>query len=284
MKKILVIGKNGNLGSELVRQLQRETVTLVAWDKEELNITNAADGAKKIGALQPDVVFNCAAYNNVDAAEVDSSLATSINGDAPGFIAQACADAGAIFVHYSSDYVFNGESPAGYSETSQPQPINAYGQSKLLGEQAIQKNTDKFYIIRTSWLFGTKGSSPASKPSFVDTMLALAKTKPELKLVSDEQSRPTYIADLAVASIALAESGRSYGIYHIVNEGTASWYELAREAFSRKGLAVVTHPVSSSEFPRAAQRPRYGFLNNTKLPALRTWQEALAEYLQESSL
>src|SRR3989338_5149412 len=154
MEKILVIGKNGNLGSEIVRQLEDKDVT--AWDREDLDVTKRDDVLGEITELKPALVFNCAAFNNVDAAETDPGPANSINGYAPGYLAEACKSVGAILVHYSSDYVFDGASEQGYNEDATPNPIRAYGRSKVLGEGEVKKNTDRYYIIRTSWLFGKK--------------------------------------------------------------------------------------------------------------------------------
>lgn len=277
MQNVLVIGKNGNLGSELLRQLGDLAVGL---EREELDITHREEVLQKITELKPSVVFNCAAFNNVNAAEENSEAANLLNGYAPGFLAEACSAVGAVLVHYSSDYVFNGSSPEGYAEDVIPDPVNAYGRSKLLGEQELKAKTEKYYILRTSWLFGKKGPGELSKPSFVNVMLELAKTKPELKVVSDEQSRPTYIGDLARTSIEVVVQNKPFGIYHVVNEGTASWYELVKETFKIKGVNTQLIPVPGSEFKRAAKRPRYGFLNNTKLEKLRPWQGALFEHLQ----
>lgn len=278
MEKILVIGKNGNLGSELMRQLGSEAV---GWDREEMDITRREEVLQKITELKPSVVFNCAAFNNSDSAEENPEPANVLNGFAPGYIAEACEQIGAALVHYSSDYVFNGLSKDGYDEDAPSDPINNYGKSKVLGEKEIAGKTDRYYIIRTSWLFGKKGPGEISKPSFVDMILELSKTKPEIKAVEDESSRPTYVVDLARASVEIIRQQKPFGVYHVVNEGTASWYDLAKEALRLAGVSTSVVPVPGESFPRLAKRPRYGFLNNTKLPKLRPWKDALTEYLSQ---
>lgn len=281
-RPILLLGKNGNLGSEFMRQLSGSPV--VAWDREDLDVTDHNAVLHKITALGPRVIINCTAYNNVDEAEQSSAGALAINGYAPGYLAQAARTASALLVHFSTDYVFDGTSPHGYDESSVPHPLNAYGASKLLGEQGAAKYANEYYIVRTSWLFGKKGPAESAKPSFVDIMLELANTNTELKAVANEVSKPTYIPDLARATLGLIASKKSSGIYHIVNEGVASRFDWTKAIVTLAGLDVAVTGVPAAAFPRPAKRPEYGILINTKLLPLRSWQAALAEYLQSQNL
>lgn len=274
MKKILILGKNGNLGSELMKLYSGESVT--GWDRNDIDVTDQEMVAKKITALHPDIVFNCTAYNNVDGAEEDFTDAKQVNGDAPGFLATACKNINAVLVHFSSGQVFAGTNPEGYNEDDQPNPVNAYGRSKLFGEQAVQKSTDQYYIIRTEWLYG-KGSG---KKSFIDLMLERATENKPMQGVIDEIGKPTWAKDLAEFSRMIIEQKHPYGIYHGINEGQASRYDWAKEIFRIQNLNVNLSPVPASTFPpRKALRPQFELLNNTKLIKLRPWQEALADYL-----
>ncbi len=276
MTKVLILGANGNLGPALT-QIYHDC-DVVAWDRNNLDITNEAAVLEKIAIIEPDLVYNCAAYNAVDAAEDESALADSINGYAVGFIAKACEKVGATLIHYSTEQVFNGQNPNGYNEADQPEPVNRYGQSKLLGEQQLQKYHTDYYLIRTEWLYAPTNRFTGKK-SFNDIMLDLAQAEQPLKGVVDEIGRPTYVHDLAAASRKLVDSNAAFGIYHLTNEGRASRLDWAKEIFQIKNINATIEPVTADSFPRKAKRPRYGLLNNTKAPALRLWQEALKEYL-----
>jgi len=214
--------------------------------------------------LKPAIVINAAAYTDVDGCEENREHAFEVNGTAPGYIAEACHESGSLFIHYSTDYVFNGERKE-YFESDTPDPLNVYGESKLLGERLIQENHDNFLIIRTSWLFGPHGRN------FVDTMMALSRQMDQVKVVNDQFGRPTYTKDLAFKTHELL--GKEPGIYHVTNDGTCSWFEFAQ--------AIIPNaiPCSTDEFPRKAKRPKYSVLVNTKTTPLRHWRESLADYL-----
>ncbi|MBI4281799.1 dTDP-4-dehydrorhamnose reductase [Candidatus Uhrbacteria bacterium] len=276
---------------------------LFAWDREECDITNAALVMKKIGELQPALIINAAAYNDVDGAEKDATLANKINGDAIGYLADAATKVGATFVHYSTDYVFDGTKKYGYREDDAPNPISAYGKSKLLGEEKIflslrgahapeqssvrgftPRNNFAVYLIRTSRLFGAQGSG---KQSFVDAMLERIQKKDTFEIVDEEYACPTYAEDLAQRTREIIEQKKPSGIYHVTNSAAVTWYGFAQEIFRQAHeLGILTRaplvmPVPSSRFPRPAKRPAYSQLLNTKLPPLRSWQEALGDYLSE---
>jgi dTDP-4-dehydrorhamnose reductase len=249
-KKYLIIGAGGMLGHAL-RKVFPEAYPCRHSD---VDITDPDAVRKILERSAPSVVINAAAYTNVDGCEENGNLADAVNGSGPGFLADACASAGAVLVHYSTDYVFDGTRTE-YIETDTPNPINRYGASKLLGEKNIMKNHKNFRIIRTSWLFGAHGKN------FVDTVLTLSKSQDQVKVVTDQIGKPTYTADLAAKTREII--AREPGIYHITNDGRCSWYEFARTFIPN---AV---PCTSAEFPRPAKRPAFSVLTNTKTPPMR---------------
>jgi len=253
----------------------------VGVDKEELDITDGGAVEKFILNLKPNFVINAAAYTDVDGCEAKQDLAMKVNGEAVGYLAGASEKNGAILVHYSTDYVFDGKNPSGYKEDDEPKnPVNFYGESKLLGEKLLKENCQRYYLIRTSWLFGRNGKN------FVDTILKLGKEKEELKVVNDQHGKPTYTVDLAKRTRELIFGKYPFGVYHITNEGITSWYDYALKIFEvfesfhlgQKFAKIL--PCDSAEFPRPAKRPAWSILINTKLPSGRPWSETLKEYLK----
>lgn len=275
--RIIVIGSQGMLGQELATVLHKDQPLLM--DRQELDITDEKQVKAVVKQVKPDVVINAAAYNDVDGAEKNADLAYAINESGPGYLARALHASGGILVHYSTDYVFKGNKKDGYAEHERPHPQSVYARSKYLGEVKIQKNMKRYYIIRLSRLFGRPGSSEAAKKSFVQLMLDLAKSKPELTVVNEELNCPTYAPDLAWQTKYLIEKKQSFGVYHVTNAGSCTWYDFAREIFTITHINVKLNPVPASFFPRPAMRPHYSILLNTKLPAMRRWQEALKEFL-----
>ena len=259
-KKILILGANGMLGHVFPGAVCRDHV---------LDITDEKKISSYISELNPDIVINSAAYTDVDGCEDKREHAFKVNGEAPGYLAAACHEADAVLVHYSTDYVFDGSKPE-YIESDPVNPINAYGESKLLGERRIQKNMDDYRIIRTSWLFGEHGKN------FVDTILDLSQRMEEVKVVSDQTGKPTYSVDLAKKTPEIINLDA--GIYHVTNDGVCSWFEFA-SAFIDNAV-----PCSSSEFPRKAKRPEYSVLKNTKTDPMRHWKDALDDYLRGKKL
>jgi len=256
---VVIFGAFGMLGHAL-QQVFPEALT----KGRDLDITDDARVRAFLMDNKPAIVINAAAYTDVEVCEEKREQAFEVNGRAPGYIAEACHESGSLLVHYSTDYVFNGEKQD-YIETDVPYPINVYGASKLLGEQMIQKNHVNFLIIRTSWLYGPHGRN------FVDTMLTLSSRMEQVKVVNDQFGRPTYTHDLAVETRNLLE--KEPGIYHITNNGTCTWYEFA------KAIIPNAVPCSTDEFPRKATRPKHSVLVSTKTQPLRHWREALADYL-----
>lgn len=284
--KVLLLGARGMLGEWLEEVFAKYEIT--SWDKADLDITDENQVRAKIVTLSPDLVINAAAYTAVDKAEEEKELAYAINAEGTQNIAQTVKDLGATMVHYSTDYVFPGDKKNGYLENDPPGPaVNVYGESKLAGERALKAINPKFYLIRTAWLYGPK--IPNTHPNFVDTILQLGRNKLEqskstghlasLPVVNDQFGNPTYARDLARATKNLLTNQSVPGIYHIVNRGVASWYDLASEIFSLLDVPVEVTPVSSSEFPRPARRPRYSILRSNYGPAMRSWREALKDYL-----
>lgn len=291
--KILILGARGMLGQDLAKVFFDKKPIL--WDIDELDIANKEQVFKKISEIQPKIVINSAAYTEVDGAETDRESALKINAEAVGYLAETCQKIKAIFIHYSTDYVFDGEKKQGYTEDEQPEKsVNFYGYSKFLGEQKIlslkSKVRDlKFYLIRTSWLFGPSGTDPKQGKSFISQILKISQEKSppkadpslveEIKVVNDQFGKSTYTLDLAQTTKKLIEKKYPSGIYHLVNEGAASRYQVAQKIIELVGLKTKVIPCSSQEFPRPAKRPKYGILVNTKFPQLRNWQEALKDYI-----
>lgn len=258
----LIIGAGGMLGHDLMKAFP----DAVPVGHREIDITDRGQVLRVIAEHKPRLVINAAAYTNVDGCEDAQELAYDVNGRGPGYLAEACAAAGATLVHYSTDYIFDGSSQA-YVESDAANPINVYGQSKLLGEQNIARATGDYRIIRTSWLFGSHGKN------FVDTMLTLSKQMERVRVVNDQMGKPTYTVDLAAKTREVI--GMSPGIYHITNDGICSWYEFA------SAIIPNTVPCTSEEFARKARRPQYSVLTNTKTSPMRHWRDALAAYLSE---
>ena len=270
--KILILGAKGMLGHDLQAEFEKDH-QVTGWGIDEIDITKEEEVNKKIVQLKPNLVINAAAFTDVDGCEEKKDLCMKVNGQAVGFIAQACKKCNAVLVHYSTDYVFDGQNKEGYKEDAKLDPINLYGQSKALGEEEIQKNTTKYYLLRTSWLYGKHGKN------FVDTMLNLAKERDKIKVVNDQFGKPTYTKDLAKRTKEIIEQKRDFGIYHVTNEGITSWYEFTKKIFEIAGINIEVKPQTTEQFPRPAKRPKYSALINTKLPKMRRWEEVLKEYL-----
>lgn len=281
-KKVIIIGSKGMLGNDLVQFFNKdEKYQVLGWDVEEIDITNQAQVEGRVKKEQPNIIINAAAYNAVDKCEEDNKefeLAKKINGEGPKFLAQVAKKIDAIFVHYVSDYVFDGKKGE-YAEDDETNPISNYGISKELGEKNVEKIGGNYYLIRTSKLFGRPAQSAEGKKSFFETMTGLAKKNKELKVVNEERSCFTYTPDLAQTTKQLIEGDYKQGIYHLVNEGAVTWYEGLKDLFKILGVSdVKLIPVDSSEFPRPAKRPESSVLINTKFPKLRNYKEAIKDW------
>lgn len=286
--RFLILGARGNLATAFRELLSTKTDhEVIGWDKQEIDITDRLLVEKKIKELKPDVIINTVAYNDVDRCEADEearALAVKLNSETVRVLGEISLECQAVLVHYSTDYVFPGDTETGYDEAADPAPKNTYGETKLQGERELIRLSGKglqWYLIRTARLFGAKGASPLAKPSFFELMLKLSREREEISAVADEKGCFTYTRDLAAATLALVEDEAGYGIYHLANSGAASWHEAARYAFNSLNIATPLKPVAGETFARPAKRPRNSTLLNTKRPALRPWQEAVDEYLKE---
>lgn len=304
-RKILILGSLGMLGQELVQVFSDdEKYAVTAWDREDVDVTDFSELEKRLGELRPEMVINAVAYNAMDRCEEDDAefgKAMLLNRDVPGFLAEMSAKQGFLLVHYSTDCVFDGSleenkaktgccgggccgggstGQVGYNEEALPNPISRYGESKHAGERVVREKAHEYYLVRLSRLFGRPGKSAEAKRSFFAVMFEQAGLKPEVQAVNDEKSCFTYAPDLARATKELVESGSDFGLYHLMNEGAASWYEAVEELYrlAEKEMKVV--PVTSDTFPRPARRPSCSVLLNTKRPKLRHYTEALQEYLK----
>ena len=271
LAKILVTGANGMLGKDLCPMLEDCGYEVIETDIENLDITDELQTMKTISEINPDYLIHCAAYTNVDKAEEDKNTAYLINVTGTENIAKACAANDVTMIYISTDYVFDGTNNKPYNTNDKTSPINIYGQTKYEGENAVQKYCQKYYIARTSWLYGHHGKN------FVETMISLAQ-KDELKVVDDQIGCPTWTIDLSEAIITLIDDNADYGVYHLCGGGMTSWYGFANEIFKITGLKTNLKPCSSDEFLRPAKRPAYSVMNNEKL--LRDWKLALQEYIE----
>jgi dTDP-4-dehydrorhamnose reductase len=276
MNRILILGARGTLGG----QLRKLYPGAVAWDREDVDVTDFAFLRAKVSSLGflPGAVINCVAFNDVDGAEERPEQAYALNAGFPGELARYTRDLGVPLVTYSSNYVFDG-SRREYAESDAPAPLSVYGCSKYRGEQLVAENGGAWYVVRTAVIFGPKGESDLSKKSFVELMLDLSAKRDTIQVVSNEVNSVTYAPDLAAGTRRLLEARPPSGIYHLANSGGASWFDFAREIFRIAGRNVTAVPVPSSQFPRTAKRPPAAVLLNHKLPPMRSWQEALAEFL-----
>lgn len=275
--KILITGSNGMLGHDLVDILEKNHELIPATSKI-LDITDENQVMEFICDKKPDIVINSAAYTDVDGCEENQELAYSVNGKGVENLALACKKTGSCLVHISTDYVFDGTAREPICEDGEIGPISVYGKSKLMGEKAIQEILDRYFIIRTAWLYGINGKN------FPKTMLELAENHSEITVVYDEVGSPTYTPDLAFGISQLIESDY-YGIYHLTNSGSCSWCEFARYIFEVADCDVKVIPVTASEFARPAPRPSYSVLNNKNwiekgFEPLRSYKDAIKEYIE----
>ena len=278
--KVLVTGVKGQLGFDVVKELEKRGHVAIGTDVDNMDITNAETVHKVITDAAPDAVIHCAAYTAVDAAEDNIDLCRRINADGTRNIAEVCKELDCKMIYISTDYVFDGEGTHFWQPDDARSPLNVYGQTKYEGELAVESLLEKYYIVRIAWVFGVNGKN------FIKTMLNLGKTRDHLTVVNDQIGSPTYTYDLAKLLVDMAETDK-YGRYHATNEGICSWYDFACEIFKQAGYNHVTvSPVSASEYPAKAKRPSNSRMNKDKLTEngfkkLPTWQDALERYLKE---
>lgn len=300
------------LGQELVALFAQDAAYRVtAWDRDDVDVTQAGVLRVRLVESLPDVIINAVAYNAVDACENDGvqrAAARSLNVRVPENVAKIASACGATMVHYSSDYVFDGERPRygedlnphccgqgcatcthkgdaahlpywAYHENDVPRPLSVYGTSKYDGERAVAQHADRYYVIRLSKLFGKPAQSAVGKKSFFDTMLRLGKEKSEVRVIDGETSKFTYAPDLARATKDIIERQMAPGVYHAANEGACTWYEGVRTLYALAGITTPVVPIAPADMPRPARRPASSVLKVTKIPQLRHYKDALAEYL-----
>ena len=277
---ILITGSNGQLGTELRHLLDEKRIAYVATDAAEMDITdkNAVDIIFQ--EVNPTVVYHCAAYTAVDKAEdLDKEMNALINELGTKNVAEAAESVGATMYYISTDYVFDGTNQDQYQVNDSANPKNEYGHAKYAGEQIVQSISSKFYIIRTSWVFGEYGNN------FVYTMRRLAESYPKLTVVNDQVGRPTWTRTLAEFLLHLNNVKAEYGIYHLSNDNSCSWYEFASEIL--KDSDVEVSPVTSEQYPQKAYRPKHSIMDLSKAKAtgfkIPTWQEALKSFISEIS-
>lgn len=292
--KILITGNKGQLGNELCGILARgeselgaipekfRGAELTGIDLDRLDITNKETVLRFVKELKPDLIVNCAAYTNVDACETHEEDAYQANAIGPRNLAEVSEVVGAKFVHISTDYVFNGQGrgipPRPYREDDEPDPISAYGRTKLAGERFVSEACSRAFIVRTAWLY-SRGPK-----NFVRTMIRLGKEKGAVSVVNDQVGTPTFTPDLAHQILKLAATD-GYGIYHCTGKGQCSWYEFAAEIMRCGGINALVTPCSSDEFPSPAKRPAWSVLSHEKIEQTvgddaREWKEALKAFFR----
>ncbi len=268
---IYVTGANGQLGQELKKTNLQGKATFL--DRSQLDLSNLDQLEKFLQTSSISTIINTAAYTQVDKAEAEQELALTINAKAPALMAKYASERKFKFIHYSTDYVFNGEQTRPYHEADPTNPVNFYGETKLQGEQGVLSADPSALILRTSWVYSAHGKN------FFNTMIRLAGERPELKVVADQIGTPTATHDLALITLKALDKDLS-GIFHFSNEGVTSWYDFACEILRLKGLKIPVHPIKTSEFPTPAKRPAYSVLDKTKIKnalgeEIPDWREAL---------
>jgi len=282
--KFLITGANGQLGREWIQFLELKGEPFDAFGSKKMDITDSDQVRTRMEECRPDIVINCAAYTNVDKAEIEQELAHSVNETGVEHLVSACLEFNCKLVHFSTDYVFPGsfedgsKFPDGYPEDAEKRPVNAYGRSKRAGEIVIEKSALDSLLIRVSWLCGPFGNN------FVKTMLRLAETRDELSVVDDQKGSPTYTFDVVDKTYQLLNMSKS-GVYHISSRGKISWADFTEEIFKQANIAITLYRIPSSEFPTKAKRPAFSLLSTQKLEKeglkVLAWKEGLSVLLKK---
>lgn len=278
--RVFVTGVKGQLGHDVMNELEKRGHTGIGVDVDEMDITNEAAVEQVIHKEAPEAVIHCAAWTAVDAAEEHEEICRKVNATGTGYIAKVCQALDIPMLYLSTDYIFDGMGERPW-EPDDPvtTPLNVYGQTKYEGEQLVEKYLDKYFIVRIAWVFGVNGKN------FIKTMLRLSETHDTISVVNDQIGSPTYTYDLARLLVDMITTDK-YGRYHATNEGLCSWYEFAKEIFRQAGRDVKVIPVSTAEYGSQAKRPYNSRMNKDKLDAmgfqrLPSWQDALGRYLKE---
>lgn len=275
--KVLVTGANGQLGYDVIEVLKLRNIECCGTTRNDFDLCDFTSAEKFITAFHPDVIIHCAAYTAVDKAEEEKELCRAVNAVGTENIAKICKKINAKMLYISTDYVFDGTKKGFYEVDDMPNPINVYGQTKLEGEQAVQKILDRYFIVRVSWVFGEHGNN------FVKTMLRLGKERKEINVVSDQVGSPTYTVDLALLLVDMIQTDK-YGIYHATNDGECSWAEFAEEIFKVAGMNVNVKHITSDEYFTKANRPQNSRMSkdcitNNGFKKLPKWEESLRYFL-----
>ena len=276
--KVLVTGVKGQLGYDVVKELERRGLEAVGVDIEEMDITDKESVSSVIGQAGVDAVIHCAAYTAVDAAEDNEEICRKVNAEGTQNIADICKQLDIKMLYISTDYVFGGEGERPWEPDDERDPQSVYGQTKYEGELAVQNTLEKYFIVRIAWVFGINGKN------FVKTMLKLAETRDSLTVVNDQFGSPTYTYDLAKLLVDMIQTDK-YGVYHATNEGICTWYEFACAIFKEAGIPMNVSPVTSAEYAAKAKRPANSRMSKEKLTEngfekLPTWQDALHRYME----
>jgi dTDP-4-dehydrorhamnose reductase len=277
--KALVTGSAGMLAKDLIPCFQNQGYEVIAPPEEKLDITNLDVVKNAVDTFKPELIVNCAAYTNVDLAEKQEYQALIVNGLAVQNLCILCQQHDIPLVHFSTDYVFDGTKASPYTIYDSTNPINAYGRSKLMGEKYILWLLKKFYLIRTSWLFGLHGKN------FIETMLEIGQKQKQVSVVTDQKGCPTWTRHLAEATASLIQTGR-YGLYHVTNSEPTTWFDFTKEIFRLSNINTEGMPVTTEHFPRPARRPKNSVLDMFPLKdilgkEMPLWKEALKEYISQ---
>ncbi len=280
LKIIALIGADGQLGTDLAERIDPDALRPLYYPA--FDVTRPADAAAALRALHPDVVINTSAFNRVDEAEDRVEEAFAVNAFAPRGLARVCAEIGAVLVHFSTDYVFDGQSRRPYTEDDRPGPLSAYGASKLAGEHFVRALGPRHFVIRTCGLYGKAGCLDKGR-NFVQAMQAAAARGGPVRVVDDQRLTPTPTSELADNVLALLRT-EAYGLYHMTGEGDCTWFEFATAVFREIGATVDLQPVGSAGLAQKARRPAYSVLENAAakrlgLPGFSDWRVALARFL-----
>lgn len=275
--KVLVTGVNGQLGYDVVKELEKRGHKAVGVDRKEMDLTSTQQIKECIKNVNPEAIIHCAAYTAVDKAEDEAELCRRVNAIATKEIAEYAKVLDIPMIYISTDYVFDGTKDGEYTEEDIPNPINVYGKTKYEGEVYVQELLEKYYIVRISWVFGENGNN------FIDTMLRLAKDRDEINVINDQVGSPTYTKDLAPLLVDMIETDK-YGVYHATNEGFCSWYAFAKEIFNISNTNIEVNPIKTSQYPTKATRPMNSKMSKLKLSKFgfkinRNWKDAIEEYL-----
>jgi len=277
--KVLLTGAEGMLAKDITPYLSQRGHEVLALPHSKLDISDLETVKDTANSFEPDLIINCAAYTKVDEAEREEHRALMINGFGVHNLCLICQERDIPLVHFSTDYVFDGAKESPYTIYDEPNPISAYGRSKLLGEKNVLWLLSKFYLIRTSWLFGLYGKN------FIETMLELGRKQKQISVVNDQKGCPTWTQQLAQAVVDLIETKR-YGVYHITNSEPTTWFDFAGEILHLSNMDIEVLPITSDKFPRPAKRPQNSVLDSFPLSQvigreMPSWREALKEYLSQ---